>query len=111
MSCYFFIRSFFMKNVKGILFPVIVALFSLGFTLTAFASDLTKSLTDAAGAVVDSAKNSAIDTAKEKAGEAMANAVGEEAKEEAAAAGEEAKEEAKAAEENKDEAAADEKKE
>jgi hypothetical protein len=92
-----------MKNVKGILFPVIVALFSVGFTLTAFASDLTKSLADAAGAVVDSAKNSAIDTAKEKAGEAMANAVGEKKKEEAAAVGDEAKEEATSDEKKKEE--------
>jgi hypothetical protein len=81
-----------MKSVKGIVSLTIAVLFSLGVTLTAFASDVTKSITDAAEAVVGSATDSAVETTKEKAGEAIANAMGDEKKEEVAA--EEKKEEA-----------------
>ena len=97
-----------MKSVKGIVSLAIVVLFSLGVTLTAFASDVTKSLADAAEAVVGSATDSALETAKEKASEVMVNAMGEEKKEEVAAeekkeeAGDETKEEAKADEQNEE---------
>ena len=91
-----------MKSVKGFVSLAMAVLFSFGVALTAFASDegAIKSITDAAEAVVGSATEAATVTAKEKAGEAMVNAIGEEKKEGAATeekkeeAGDEAKEEA-----------------
>lgn len=71
-----------MKSVKGIVSLAIAVLFSLGVSLTAFASDqeVVKSITNAAEAVVGSATDSAVAKAKEEAGEAMANAMGEKKK-------------------------------
>jgi hypothetical protein len=75
-----FFKEFFLMKVQGILSLVMAVLFSLGLSVTAFAADaadVLKNVTEAASAVVDDAADSAVTTAKEKAGEAMANLMGE----------------------------------
>ncbi|WP_339138243.1 MAG: hypothetical protein WGN25_08385 [Candidatus Electrothrix sp. GW3-4] len=74
-----------MKNIKVIVSLAMAVLFSLGITMTAVASDpkVIQSITNAAEAAADCARESAVKAVKEQAGGAMVDVMDEEKKKEA----------------------------